>query len=42
VIGEIVHVVLLGGGSEGGPENPIGIAVYTDPEAAERRAAPKS
>ncbi|GAB2763684.1 hypothetical protein GCM10027174_45460 [Salinifilum aidingensis] len=39
--GEIVHVVLLGGGNEpDDPErDPIGVAVYTDGEAAERRAA---
>ncbi|MHA6798711.1 hypothetical protein [Bounagaea algeriensis] len=38
--GEIVHVVLLGGGNE--PDDPdrdpIGVAVYTDRQAAERRA----
>lgn len=40
VDGEIVHAVLLGGSDiDEGPEDPIGIAVYTDREAAERRAA---
>lgn len=38
--GEIVHLVLLGGHESGqGPEDPIGIAVYADRHAAERRAA---
>lgn len=36
--GEIVHVVLLGGGETEGPHDPIGVAVYTDREAADRRA----
>lgn len=41
--GEIVHVVLLGGsGGEAGPEDPIGIAVYTGSEAAEQRAIEES
>lgn len=37
VDGEIVHVLLLGGG-EDGPDDPIGVAVYTDRDAAEQRA----
>ncbi len=36
VDGEIVQVVLLGGGEEG--RDPIGVAVYTDREAAVQRA----
>lgn len=37
--GEIVHVVLLGGSDiDEGPEDPIGVAVYAEREAAERRA----
>ncbi|WP_243789748.1 hypothetical protein [Saccharopolyspora gloriosae] len=39
VDGEIIHVVLLGGGDvDGGPDDPIGIAVYAGREAAELRA----
>ncbi|ANY08257.1 hypothetical protein [Pseudonocardia sp. HH130630-07] len=39
-VGRIVHVVLLGGSDiVDGPDDPIGIAVYADGEAAERRAA---
>lgn len=37
VDGEVVHVVLLGGG-EAGPHDPIGVAVYTDRDTAQRRA----
>lgn len=39
--GEVVHVVLLGGLHEPGvpPRDPIGVAVYSDEEAAQRRAA---
>ncbi|MEU6132135.1 hypothetical protein ABZ805_23415 [Saccharopolyspora sp. NPDC047091] len=38
--GEVIHVVLLGGDDvDGGPDDPIGIAVYADRDAAERRAA---
>lgn len=40
VEGTIVHVVLLGGDDvDEGPEDPIGVAVYADREAAEQRAA---
>ncbi|MFR9731375.1 hypothetical protein ACL03H_19280 [Saccharopolyspora sp. MS10] len=39
VDGEIVHVVLLGGSDiDEGPDDPIGVAVCADREAAERRA----
>lgn len=38
--GEIVHVVLLGGGDiEDGPDDPAGVAVYADWDTAEQRAA---
>lgn len=37
VEGAVVHVVLLGGG-DAGPEDPIGIAVYADREPAQQRA----
>lgn len=36
--GVVVHLVLLGGGGPDPERDPIGIAVFTDREAAERRA----
>lgn len=36
--GEIVHLVLLGGGEPDPERDPIGIAVFTDRDAADRRA----
>lgn len=38
VNGEMVHVVLLGD-VQAEPRDPIGIAIYTDREAAERRTS---
>ncbi len=39
VNGEVVHIVLLGGGgSAEWPDDPTGIAVYDDRQAAEQRA----